>query len=176
MHTVIDKRDNIFESTFGRSSAEVFSSNVNGSDARVLFPCIFCKGDHYNDECDKYVTLMERKKRLSQQGRCFICLKVGHVIKNCPSAQKKPCSHCGRRAYHNRCLCPEKFPIQLTESLVGAGSSNPVSDSDCTDVTLTQSLLAFGEKVLLQTATVPIQTCDGKVTLTVRVLPVSVPL
>ena len=56
-----------------------------------VYPCIFCKGDHYNDECDKYVALSDRKKKLSQQGRCFICLKVGHVVKNCPNSQKKPC-------------------------------------------------------------------------------------
>ena len=59
-----------------RSSADVFTNNVRG--ARRL-SCIFCKGSHYNDECDKYVTLSDRKKRLSQQARCFICLKIGHM-------------------------------------------------------------------------------------------------
>ena len=56
-----------------KSSADVFTNNVRG--ARRL-PCIFCKGNHDNDECDKYVTLSDRKKRLSQQARCFICLKI----------------------------------------------------------------------------------------------------
>ena len=38
--------------------------------------------------CDKFTTLTERKQILIQQ-RCFVCLKVGHVLKDCPSSQKK---------------------------------------------------------------------------------------
>ena len=37
--------------------------------------------------CDKFTTLTERKQILSQQ-RFFICLKVGHVLKDCSSSQK----------------------------------------------------------------------------------------
>ena len=59
----------------------------------------FCKGSHYNDECDKYVTLSDRKKRLSQQARCFICLKIGHMSKGCPNSQKKPFAHCEKRHF-----------------------------------------------------------------------------
>ena len=51
------------------------------------------KGNHFNDMCDKFTTLTERKQILSQQRRCFICLKVGHVLKDCPSSQKKVCCH-----------------------------------------------------------------------------------
>ena len=67
--------------------------------------------------CDKFTTLTERKQILSQQ-RCFVCLKVGHVLKDCPSSQKKVCCHCGRKEYHNRCLCPQKFPRQETDALL----------------------------------------------------------
>ena len=35
----------------------------------------------------KEITTM--KKRLSQQGRCFICLNVGHVFKSCPKEIKR---------------------------------------------------------------------------------------
>ena len=77
----------------------------------------FCKGN-LNDMCDKFTTLTERKQILSQQRRCFICLKVGHVLKDCPSSQKKVCCHCGRKGYHNRCLYPQKFPRQETDALL----------------------------------------------------------
>ena len=50
----------------------------NTRNVQVLHPCIFCHNNHYNDECDKYSTVTERKKVLSQQKRCFICLKTGH--------------------------------------------------------------------------------------------------
>ena len=36
--------------------ADVFTNNINSAQR---LPCIFCKGDHYNDECDKYVALSD---------------------------------------------------------------------------------------------------------------------
>ena len=127
--------------SMNRSSADVFTNNVRG--ARRL-PCIFCKGSHYNDECDKYVTLSDRKKRLSQQARCFICLKIGHMSKGCPNSQKKPCAHCGKKAFHNRCLCPEKFALSTVNFTTGPSdsSSDSVLQGDNSGITsTTQSLL-----------------------------------
>ena len=88
--------------------------------------------------CDKFTTLTERKQILSQQRRCFICLKVGHVLKDCPSSQNKICCHCGRKGYHNRCLCPQKFPRQETDALLvmepsQSSSENNANPSSSTD-------------------------------------------
>ena len=99
---------------------------------------IFCKGNHFNDMCDKFTTLTERKQILSQQRRYFICLKVGHVLKDCPSSQKKVCCHCGRKGYHNRCLCPQKFPRQETDAFLvrnqvkssSENNADPTSSAD----------------------------------------------
>ena len=104
-----------------RPSAEVLTANSQrGSQQegqiKASLPCIFCKGNHFNDMCDKFTTLTERKQILSQQ-RCFVYLKVGHMLKDCPSPQKKICCHCGRKGYHNRCLRPQKFPRQETDAL-----------------------------------------------------------
>ena len=86
--------------------------------------------------CDKFTTLTERKQILSQQ-RCFVCLKVGHVLKDCPSSQKKVCCHCGRKLYHNRCLCPQKFPRQETDALLvmEPGQSSSENNTDPTSST-----------------------------------------
>ena len=89
----------------------------------ALLPRIFCKSNHFNIMCDKFTTLTERKQILSQQ-RCFVCLKVGHVLKDCPISQKKVCCHCGRKGYHNRCLCPEKSPRQETDALLVTNQVN----------------------------------------------------
>ena len=51
-----------------------------------LRPCVFCRGSNYSDSCDRYVTVNNRKSQLVSQGRCFICLRVGHTYKQCPSA------------------------------------------------------------------------------------------
>ena len=122
-----------------RLSAEVLTANSQrGSQQegqiKASLPCIFCKRNHFNDMCDKFTTLTERKQILSQWRRCFICLKVGHVLKDCPSPQKKICCHCGRKGYHNRCLCPQKFPRQGNRCVIGQSSSennaDPTSSAD----------------------------------------------
>ena len=107
------------------------NSQREGSQIKASLPCIFCKGGHFNDMCDKYITLAERKQKLNQQRRCFICLKVGHVSKDCPSSQKKLCCYCGRKGFHNRCLCPQKFTKQETESLM-ATKCNESSENTAT--------------------------------------------
>ena len=73
---------------------------------------------HFNDMCDEYTTLAGRKQVLNQQQRCFICLKVCHVSKDCPSSQKKSCCYCGKKGSHNRCLRPQKFTREVTDSFV----------------------------------------------------------
>ena len=129
-----------------RFSAEVFSNfstdaskiNVNNHgylgntrNVQILRPCTFCHSNHYNDGCDKYSTVRERKKVLSQQKRCFICLKTGQMLKQCPSLHKRACCYCGKRISHNRCLYPENFAAQRAESFIITGqdqnSDFPVS-------------------------------------------------
>ena len=53
-----------------RSSAEVLTNRVNTSNVRTLLPCIFCKGNHYNDECDKY--FKERKSLVNKEDVLFV--------------------------------------------------------------------------------------------------------
>ena len=106
-----------------RPSADLLTANSQRGNQqegqiKASLHLIFCNGNHFNDVCDKFTTLTERKQILSQQRRCFICLKVGHVLKDCPSSQKKVCSHCSRKGYHNRCLCLQKFPRQETDALL----------------------------------------------------------
>ena len=126
----------------------------------------------------------ERKQKLSQQKRCFVCLKIGHMSRNCHSSQKS-CCYCGKKGYRNRCLCPQKFARQeetdalmLTEveessedSIGSAGSVNQSNKLTATvNSNVTPMLLASGERVLLQMATVPVQSVNGSVTVTARVL------
>ena len=42
-------------------------------------PCIFCKGTYFNDNCDKYSTITNRKSQLTSHGKRFICMKIGHL-------------------------------------------------------------------------------------------------
>jgi len=40
------------------------------------------------------------------------------MLKDCPSSQKKSCCYCSRRGSHNRCLCPQKFGRQVTDTFM----------------------------------------------------------
>ncbi|XP_063380261.1 uncharacterized protein LOC134666885 [Cydia fagiglandana] len=67
--------------------------------------CIFCSGDHFNDECTKFKTVQIRKSKLNN--RCYICLDLGHRARTC-KRNLRTCLHCGRKGQHNRALCPTK--------------------------------------------------------------------
>ena len=174
-----------------RPFTETLVTNVQrksaGNQTKASLPCLFCRGCHFNDMCDKFITLAGRKQVLNQERRCYICLKVGHVSKDCPSSQKKSCCYCGKKGSHNRCLCPQKFTRQVTESFMTTGCNVSSDGIDATvactefvkdtddsinivDSNTTPMLLASGEKVLLQIATVPIQKGEGSVTVMAQVL------
>ena len=77
-----------------RPSADLLTANSQrGSQQegqiKASLHFFFCKGNHFNNMCDTFTTLTKRKQIFSQQRRCFICLKVGHVLKDCPSSQKE---------------------------------------------------------------------------------------
>lgn len=63
--------------------------------------CIFCSGDHFNDECTNVQTVQLRKAKLSN--RCYLCLGKGHSFRTC-KGKKRVCPHCGQNG-HNRALC-----------------------------------------------------------------------
>ena len=64
-----------------------------GIDGRIK--CAYCLGEHSHEECRKITEVNERKQLICKYGRCFICLKKGHISKNCSSDVN--CSACGKR-------------------------------------------------------------------------------
>ena len=123
---------------------------------------------------------------MTSQGRCFICLKIGHLCKECPSAQMRSCYYCNRIGHHHHSICPKKF--EWSSGSTGDKSSNSTGDqtlvnlstdnghsqlsltssetstesaSVANNMNLSHSLLAGGERVLLQTAKVTVLAEDG---------------
>ena len=72
----------------------------------IKMKCAYCAKSHWNDECQLYKTLEDRKGQL--KGRYFVCLSDKHISRDCSS--RKACSHCKRKGKHHQSLCPEKFP------------------------------------------------------------------
>ncbi|XP_065180039.1 uncharacterized protein LOC135810477 [Sycon ciliatum] len=68
--------------------------------------CVFCRSSHFSDECTNYSTLDSRKDQLLSLRRCFVCLKEGHIARNC-AHRSRNCYHCSGTG-HSRAICPKK--------------------------------------------------------------------
>ena len=45
--------------------------------------CAFCLGGHKHEDCQKVKNVSERKQLLIKFGRCFSCIRKGHLSKDC---------------------------------------------------------------------------------------------
>ena len=98
--------------------------------------CYFCDGEHYSDSCQNITDVKDRKNRLIEQRRCFVCLRQNHVSKNCKSNMR--CRKCNRRHHTSICDPPKEQEREKQEGQNG------------------QTLTTAGKEkanVLLQTAT-----------------------
>lgn len=62
---------------------------------RATPTCYYCQQSHLTHACAKVVSIDERKSILRSAGRCFLCLRRGHIIRQCSSKFK--CPSCGGR-------------------------------------------------------------------------------
>ena len=64
------------------TQAEVFAS-LSGRKDKIMRPCIFCDGDHYNDQCKRYATLVSK---LNEEKRCFYMFETWPYLEELPSS------------------------------------------------------------------------------------------
>jgi hypothetical protein len=87
-------------------------------------PCVFCNGNHWNNECTVYTTPQQRSRRIGQLDLCMNCLKKGHTADSC--RLQSNCPNCQRK--HHKLLCFAK--IQNENTGHGTGSNNiPISNT-----------------------------------------------
>ena len=67
--------------------------------------CCYCGQSHASDSCKAVSSYEARRKILLRSGRCFVCLRKGHVGKNCRSTYK--CFSCSGR--HHSSICVKTF-------------------------------------------------------------------
>ena len=120
--------------------------------------CTFCSGPHPSARC-AVVTEPEAKKRiLRQKGRCFGCLRSGHVSRDCQAR----CYRCGGK--HHVSLCGvQNFAPQFTQAR-RTNQEQTVS----TNLYFTQDVK--NNSVLLQTARARVGNPNGGNSCHVRVL------
>jgi len=154
------------------------NSRVNLLEVSHLDHVYFVRGLQYNDNCDKYSAISDRKGQLTAQEICFICLRVGHVCKECPSAQIRSCYYYNRIGHHHCSIGPKQFGRSISGSSGGdqalvspqddnsqtsviSSETDVDSTSSSKKVTLSHALMAHREKVVLQTAKVVVYGNDG---------------
>ena len=85
--------------------------------------CTYCKGAHSSVNSNIITDISARKEFLRKRGRCYCCLKIGHVSKNCLSTIK--CWTCSKK--HHCSICVKRNP-SLSRGLIqsNANPSSPV--------------------------------------------------
>ena len=131
--------------------------------------CSFCGQSHPSERCETVREPEERKQVLLKAGRCFVCLRRGHLARQCRT--KVRCSMCGGR--HNTAICSKSAtPRELEDGHTGQprnvnSQSTPLNPRAPSfqappSHTPTTSSLFVGAKdaVLLQTARVRVYDPD----------------
>eukprot|EP00731_Ephydatia_muelleri_P014947 Em0008g667a len=146
------------------------STLLSGSqDSRSGPQCCYCEQSHPSSSCTTITKPADRKPILKSSGRCFNCLRRGHVSRECKSLSR--CQKCKRK--HHTSICD-----------TATASTTPSSSSHSVDPKLnpkaplfqaakpTSTLCSHSEQfVFLQTARAVIhQPCNSHVSLAIRLI------
>jgi hypothetical protein len=68
--------------------------------------CSYCSKQHTSASCPIVTDVAARRAILRRKGKCFLCLRSGHIIKHCDSPYK--CQKCG--GHHHVSICKKNGP------------------------------------------------------------------
>ena len=74
-----------------------------GQGGPKVISCTYCKRNHPSSKCNVVTEVQARKNILRNKSRCFVCLRSGHVGRNCKSKLK--CHRCNGR--HHISICED---------------------------------------------------------------------
>ena len=87
-------KGHVEKSQSGQDTAMAILSSSNPS-------CCYCQQSHSSANCKVVTKLDARKQILLRAGRCFGCLRKGHINHECSSTCR--CSRCG--SHHHISIC-----------------------------------------------------------------------
>ena len=138
------------------TSSTLFSHNERPPPSKEMW-CTFCNGPHPSNKCAVVTEPEARKRILRQKGRCFGCLKSGHVSRDCQAR----CYRCGGKHHVSLCCTQNCF---LPRQSRGTSQEQTVS----TNLYFTQDVK--NKCVLLQTARAWVRNPNGINSCNVRIL------
>ena len=78
--------------------------------------CCYCGQPHFPTSCSIITDIEARKQSLRKSGRCFSCLRKGHLSRNCRNANRcRACGGCHHTSIRRR---DEAHPIATQPSAV----------------------------------------------------------
>ena len=83
------------------ATASALHTNYVGQQQGGGVRCIYCRNYHLSASCTTVTDPAARRKILRQKARCFLCLKGGHLSRDCPSQSR--CFRCNQR--HHVSIC-----------------------------------------------------------------------
>ena len=70
-------------------------------DRKAALGCCYCQGEHSPQAWNVVKSTQDRRQILRTTGKCYVCLRVGHLSRNCRSRNR--CRLCNRR--HHSSIC-----------------------------------------------------------------------
>ena len=127
--------------------------------------CCYCQQQHAAEACTTVKGIEDRKQILRKSGRCFTCLRRGHISRECRSRSK--CRKCSARHYVSVCIQVStnegSAALPATTPTPGAGStSHTALNPEAPSFQVPTSTLYVGtsKNVLLQTAQVVLSNLE----------------
>ena len=120
------------------------------TDTRSLH-CCFCQGEHPLQNCQAVTGVDSRREILRKTGRCYVCLRKGHVSRSCQSRIK--CLNCKGR--HHVAICSAVTRPKIEEPKAGTESdkTSELNPQARAYRPKTSNMWTYtGRQVLLQTA------------------------
>ena len=87
------------------STSALFSNSSKGKKVARVW-CSFCNQDHQSSSCNVVTSPASRKQILKRKGKCFLCLKTGHLSRSCQSSVK--CFKCHGPHHVAICDCSDQ--------------------------------------------------------------------
>lgn len=112
--------------------------------------CCYCQAAHTPITCPKVTQVEERKQVIMRQGRCFNCLRRGHLIRDCKT--QASCKGCNSK--HHPSICRNLMKETPPNETAYSSNSSPLNLSapSFTPTTSPTLYIEGDPAVLLQTA------------------------
>jgi len=134
---------------------------VSGATSNSI-TCSYCKQAHTSNSCNVVTDVAARKKVLMRTGRCFICLRRGHISKECRSKGK--CIKCN--GLHHISICNQGKDTEQSQGQHKPTANNTQFNSSPS----TSMYVSAGTPILLQTAQAQASGENSTVNMKVRII------